>query len=123
MTKAQEIRNKQLELVENDSEFLTKQAEELFDWLLDLIDSDDRKKYFRQISLFCFYGEDTISVLISDFIKQKYDLSKVLEKFSRISFFKKLKEVIEKNEGYKAHIVDYTQFSDLDGILLLVVIE
>ena len=118
-----DTRNANFELVGKNPDFLTSEAEKLFDWIQNLIDSDDRKKYFGQVSLFCFYGKDKISVLVSDFVKQKYDLSEVFEKFSPIEFFKKLKEVIDQKEGYKTHIVDYTEFSDLDGILLLIVIE
>lgn len=98
MTKAQQIRSRRLMSIQKE---LTKEAEKVFDWILDLIDSNTIKGDYRAIEVFLFYDQYELRTKDG---KKSMDLSNIFLKFNRKQFFTTLKEIIEQEEGFKVDI-------------------
>lgn len=97
MTKAQEVRSRRLESLQNE---LSEKTEKIFDWILDLMDEETKKGKFGAIEVYIYYDQDELRFDMEGYYV--YDLSKALQKFDRKQIFSKLKEVVEREEGYTA---------------------
>ncbi len=97
MTKAQEVRRRRLESLENE---LNVEAEKIFDWLLDLMDEKTKKGEYEAIEVYSFYDGDEIRYAY----EKTYNLSKLLRKYSISIIYIKLKEVVEREDGFIATV-------------------
>lgn len=119
MTKAQEVRNRWLESSQTD---LTTQAEKVFDWILNLIDADIQKGFFRPIEVCLF--DDQHAIRTTDLSDTQYDLGSFLLRHQhphwRLDLFLTLQKMIEKEDGYFVLLLSDTILYDAKCILLQV---
>lgn len=121
MTKAQSIRNRRLEKIQND---ITAQAEKVFDWMLDLIDADTKQGYFGPIEVVLFDVQDTIKYFDLNGEKgSEYELSDFFLQHDRLNFFSTLKKVVEQEDGFKAILKPDAILWDSKCIIFQIVIE
>lgn len=121
MTKAQEIRNRRLEKVQND---ITVHAKKVFDWMLDLINSDTQKGYFGPIEVVLFDDQSTIkTTALSGKKGIEYELGDVLIQHDRLAFFSTLKKIIEQEDGFKVNFYPDALYYDSKCIRFQIVIE
>lgn len=118
MTKAQQVRSRRLESIQNE---LTEEAKKVFDSILDLIDADTKKGHYGTIEVCLFY--DQYELKTTGYCNKVYDLSTILHKFDRQQFFTILKEVVEQEEGFKAVIKTDATVWDSKAIVFQVVVE
>ncbi len=118
MTKAQEVRKRRLERKQQD---LTVVAEGIFDWILDLIDLDTKKGYLGSTKICLFKGKKKLRAIYDS--EEEYNLAEALLKFDKYEIFEKLKEVIEKEEGYEVDFSRSAVLWDSTGILLEVFVK
>ena len=119
MTKAQEVRNRRLEKMQGD---ITEQAKKVFDWILDLMDTDTQKGYFRSIKVCLFYDQHTIKLASLD--GPTYPLSNTFFlQHDRLAFFSTLQQIVEQEEGFSAILEPSAIVYDEKAILLEIVIE
>lgn len=119
MTKAQEVRMNRLNAINT----LTRQAKEIFDWILDLIDADTQKETFEPINLYLNTSRVIVRFKNLDGgareCLEHYALKGNLPEYSSIQLFTALKEVVEQEEGFTAVI----EKSNALGTIVHVVIE
>ncbi len=121
MTKAQEVRRRRLDAIQKD---ITAQAEKVFDWILDLIDANTQKGHFGMVEVCLFEGQDIIKT--TNFNGKKgteYDLGFFLLLHDKLELFEKLKEVVDKEEGFKSVLKPNATLYDSKAIIFQVVID
>ena len=118
MTKrAEEVRKNRKQMIEQD---ILREAEDIFNWILDLIDSDTNAKNFRNVKLYLF--DDQFSLKTEDLDGTEYNLKDFLLIYDKTKLFEVLKEIIEKEEGFTAEITNTIVWSS-PCILFKVVIS
>ena len=117
MTKAQQIRAKKNEMIDNEVKF---QAEKIFDWLLDIFEKNIEKGEYEGIELLLFKGKCKI---LTGYEGVKYDLSGIISKYDEVKIFKALSNLINCEEGYTAKLNLNNKIYDADVISLVVVIN
>ena len=119
MTKAQEVRERRLEALKDD--YFT-EAEKIFSWILDLIDQDTEKKVYGTVSICIFEDESEINTMPLD--GKAYQLNHFLSTHDKLQLFSTLKELINKEEGYK--VVDFrpnTTYYDVKAMTLEISVQ
>ena len=103
-TKAQEVRKKGQQ---HNDQFITQQAQKIFDWILDLMDENLNKNYLGEITLSLkadgyairpLSNEPSFSLLI--FLSQ-YGTNAIR---MRIPLFQQLKKIVEQEEGFEVSL-------------------
>lgn len=119
MTKAQQVRNRRMKAMQQE---MKREAEKVFEWILDLIDQATASNYFPKSIRLRLYDKNWIIEPIG--IKNaEYELFEFLVQHDRRTFFKQLKKIIEQEEGYMAKLdMDSTYWNE-KAIVLEVVIE
>ncbi len=101
MTKAQKVRSRRLEKLQND---ITEQAKKVFDWILDLIDEDTTKGNFSPFKVCLFNDQSTIKTAeLSGEKGKSYELGDFLLQHDRLEFFSTLKIIVEQEDGFNAN--------------------
>lgn len=119
MTKAQEVRERRLEAIKND--YFT-ESEKIFSWILDLIDQDTKKKVYGTVSICIFEDESEINTMPVG--KKAYQLSNFLLTHDKLQLFSTLKDLIDKEEGYR--VVNFqpnTTYYDVKAMTLEISVQ
>ena len=115
--KAQKIRRERLEML---NQGITTEAEKIFDWILNLIDEDTKKKYFGSVAVCLFEGQTILKT--KSLNGTEYDLTEALLRYDKIKIFKSLKKVVESEKGFKAILKLNDTFYDSKAIIFEVFI-
>ncbi len=120
MTKAQEVRGRRVEAIQK---VLPAQAEKIFDWILDLIDTDTKRGFFCEVEVCLFNDQSIIKTTdLSGNEGTEYDLECNLLPHDKLELFKKLKEIVDNEEGFKAVLKPNTIIGNSEAIIFQVVV-
>lgn len=99
MKKAQEVRKRRLEA---KKKIFSGEAEKIFDWTLDLIDSGTEAGNFNSLVIRLVADDD---IILNSFNDKKYNLEdKEYNLGEKIMLFQTLKNIIDKEEGYDSNL-------------------
>ena len=120
MTKAQKIRNERIKAININ---LEKRDQKVFDWILDLIDADTKNKNFLPIELYIFNEKGSVKFIAANAKNNEYSFDKQLIFCDILKFITKLKDVIEKEEGFYVFVEPDVYFGYSQNIILKVFIK
>ncbi len=121
MSRAQKIRSERLEAI---NQTITTEAKKIFDWILELMDVDNKRGYFKPIK-FCLFSDSTILRPIETGFHdtRKYDLTKAFTKCDVMTLFVKLKDVVEQEEGFLMRLDLDATYCESKAIIFEIVIS
>ena len=104
MTKAQSVRYNRLNAITD----CTNRAKQIFNWILDLMDSDTQRGHFEpinvQFSSHCNFLQTVKDSRSGKMYGEQYPLPENFSEHDCLKLFTTLKGVVEQEEGYTAHI-------------------
>lgn len=121
MSRAQEIRAKILAANEVN---ISEKVDEVFNWILDLLDSDDskKKKYFKDGIVNIWYLTDERSPLIYS-QAENFHSDTDLSHSQKAVIFESVKNLFEKEEGFAAKIIPNMTYEDRPSTTLQISIH
>ena len=99
MEKAQKVLKARQEFVRYP---VTSTAKDVFDWILDELDARTRVMVFEPIQVYLYKDR----LMIIDGHEYPKDLTRFLQEYSAKELFTKLKDLIDKEQGFKATLID-----------------
>lgn len=110
--------NEQLAIINQRNE---EEAEKIFDWILNLMEADNKNKKLRPIELRKYYGDHKLKAL--GFENETYELFENFLYPNEDKLFESLTKVITRENGFKVTVEYKVYFGEFKADVIVVTVE